>query len=550
VAVDHPVTNQIEAEGLTIASATDVGRRRTGNEDSHALWISEDGGVRARQGMLFVVCDGMGGASAGEVASSLAVETVVSTVRAAEGADPSAALREAIESANNVVHAQASANAEQRGMGTTCTAVIVKGREVWIGHVGDSRAYLVRGGKVQKLTKDHSLVAELIEKGHLTEAEAKHDHRRNVVTRSVGALETVQVDAERVVDGLRPGDTLVVCSDGLHGQVTDYEIASIATEQTPAEACASLIDLANERGGPDNITTIVARVAGAAPAVVEAPRGKAEREPGRKLPPNLGLLGGAVAVMAILVVAVVAMLLGQLRKPAAGEGAAAAGDGRPAATLPDAAPPSTAITPEPATAVAPTGRPPVEEQTPPNEAATGSATTTAAPPAPATTAPPKPKPAPVKTPAAGPGRVLLTTRPFQPSTFFVDSEPYAFDVGFLSHSLSAGDHVIRVEGIDGGVFEKTVHVESGGSYQLSADLPFSGELGSAQISISGTRRARVYVDGAQYPDDAPCRVRNLTPGLHNIVVRRSDGTAAQGPSQVMVTSGSTVRVEYRFTGGR
>lgn len=260
--MDHPVTNQIETEGLLIASATDVGRKRSGNEDSHALWISDDAAVRAKHGMLMVVCDGMGGASAGEVASRLAVDTVVERVRAADPADPAAALRTAVEAANDKVHAQASANADQRGMGTTCTALLVRGREVWIGHVGDSRAYLVRGGKIHRLTKDHSLVAELVEKGHLTEAEAKHDHRRNVVTRSVGALDHVQVDAERAVDQLKPGDALVVCSDGLHGQVTDYEIGMIAGEQPPAEACASLIDLANERGGPDNITAIAARVGG------------------------------------------------------------------------------------------------------------------------------------------------------------------------------------------------------------------------------------------------------------------------------------------------
>lgn len=550
VAVDHPVTNLIEAEGLTIASATDVGRRRTGNEDSHALWVSEDPAVRASQGMLLVVCDGMGGASAGEVASQLAVDTVMKSVRAAAGADPADALREAIESANNAVHSQANANAEQRGMGTTCTAAVLRGREVWVGHVGDSRAYLVRGGKVQKLTKDHSLVAELIEKGHLTEAEAKHDHRRNVVTRSVGALEHVQVDAERVVDKLKPGDVLVLCSDGLHGLVTDYEIGMIATEQAPDEACAGLIDLANERGGPDNITAIVVRVAGAAPAAAVAPKavkaGKPAKadmaEPGRKLPPNLGLLGGAAAVMVLLVAAVVALLLGQLKKPAGDEaatGAPAAGEDLPAET-------------SPATGVeAGVGatKSPAQTSSAPVEAAPSRA----AQPTP-TPAPPKPKPAATAsaTPGGriGPGTVRLMTRPFQPSTFFIDGDPYAFDVGFLSTQLLAGDHVVRVEGIAGDAVDVSVHVEAGGSYSLVAEFPNAGALGSIEISLSGASRAQVLVDGAQYPETAPCTIRGLSPGAHSIKVVRAKSAPATGPAEVVVAAGGTARAEYRFGAGR
>lgn len=553
VAVDHPVTNQLETEGLLIASATDVGRKRTGNEDSHALWISDDAAVRAKHGMLLVVCDGMGGASAGEVASHLAVETVVERVRAANPADPAAALRDAIEAANDKVHTQASANADQRGMGTTCTAVLLRGPEVWIGHVGDSRAYLVRGGKVHKLTKDHSLVAELIEKGHLTEAEAKHDHRRNVVTRSVGALEHVQVDAERVVDKLKPGDAVVVCSDGLHGQVTDYEIGMIATEHSPAEACEGLIDLANERGGPDNITAIVVRVGGA-PAAAVTPDAKsaakpAAKESGRKLPPNLGLLAGAAIGMTVLVVAVGALLFGQLKKPGgeAGQGGAAPAGDAPAVTSP-----GSGAAPEGATPGA-TKSPEDQPATAQPEAAPPAETT----PAPAATAPvktPTPRPAPAKPAASGarsgPGTIRLMTRPFQPSTFFVDGEPYAFDVGFLSQSLPAGDHVIRVEGLSGGATDVPVHVEPGGSYSLVAELPSSGGLGNIEIGVSGATRAQVLVDGAQYPEPAPCVVRGLAPGPHRITVVRPKSAPAQGPAEVVVTAGATARAEYRFGAGR
>lgn len=542
--MDHPVTNQIETEGLLIASATDVGRKRSGNEDSHALWISDDAAVRAKHGMLMVVCDGMGGASAGEVASRLAVDTVVEHVRAADPADPAAALRTAVEAANDKVHAQASANADQRGMGTTCTALLVRGREVWIGHVGDSRAYLVRGGKIHRLTKDHSLVAELVEKGHLTEAEAKHDHRRNVVTRSVGALDHVQVDAERAVDQLKPGDALVVCSDGLHGQVTDYEIGMIAGEQPPAEACASLIDLANERGGPDNITAVVVRVAGGAPAAAAGPApAKAHgEEPARKLPPKMGLLVGAAIAMTALVAVVGWLLLGQLRQPAGdGGGATQPGGEVPTATAPDTGAPSGS----PATGGTP---PPAEEQAAAvPEPAPPAATT----PAPAATPPAAATPAPKPAVAAAgkPGTVRLTTRPFQPSTFFVNGEPEAFDVGFISKPLAAGEHVIRVEGINGGAVDVPVRVESGASYSLVAELPHTGGLGSIEISLAGASRAQVQVDGAQYPEPAPCTVRGLVPGPHRIVVR-AKGAAGQGPAEVSVTAGATARAEYRFGNGR
>lgn len=541
------MTNLIEAEGLVIASATDVGRRRTGNEDSHALWVSEDEAVRSKQGMLLVVCDGMGGASAGEVASRLAVDTVLETVRASGGADPAATLREAIESANHVVHSQASANADQRGMGTTCTALILRGRDAWIGHVGDSRAYLVRGGRVSKLTKDHSLVAELIEKGHLTEAEAKHDHRRNVVTRSVGALETVQVDAERVAERLKPGDALVLCSDGLHGQVTDYEIGMIAGEQPPDQACLHLIELANERGGPDNITAIVVRVAGAAPAVAEPAGAAAAKEPRRGMPPHLGLLVGAAAVLAILVVTVGAILLGQLRQPdGPGEAIATGGggtveapeSGAPAGGSGGGAPAPGAVTP---------GATPVEDAPPAVDEPVEAPARTPAP------VPARPRPVPERpAPAApsGPGTVRLMTRPFQPSTFFVNGDPYAFDVGFLSHSLPAGDHVIRVEGIGGGSVDVPVHVEPGGRYSLVAELPHEGGLGSVEIVVTGAARAQVLVDGAQYPEQAPCTVRGLAAGPHRISVVRPRSAPAQGPAEVVVTAGGTARAEYRFGAGR
>ncbi len=549
--MDHPVSNLIETDGFVIASATDLGRRRTGNEDSHALWVSQDPAVRADKGLLCVVCDGMGGANAGEVASQISVATVIESVSGNRTADPATALRDAVELANHRVHTQAAANPDQRGMGTTCTAMLLRGTEVWIGHVGDSRAYLVRGGRARPLTRDHSLVAELVDKGHLTPEEAKHDPRRNVVTRSVGALEHVEVDAELAFDGTEPGDAFVLCSDGLHGLVTDAEIGRIASEAAPADACAQLIDLANERGGPDNITVFVVRRAVAGGGVARtttAPAAKADADTGTvRRPPPIGLLGVLAGSLLLVVTVVGLVLFGQLKSkpPVAG---APADSSAPA-------PVTTIATGEPAPASE--TQPPVSEPTStaaadpvPSSARPAPASTTEAP-APAASTPP-PAAAAVVTPAASgrPGTVRLTTRPFQPCTFYIDGEFDVPDVGFLVKSLPPGDHVVRVEGSAGGSVEVPVRVESGGRYSLVAELPFEGALGNIEVAITGMGKAQVLVDGAQYPEDAPCTVRGLTPGPHSIKVRRSRGAALEGPGEVVVTAGGTVRAEYRASTGR
>jgi protein phosphatase len=244
---------------LVVSAATDLGRRRTQNEDSHAVWVPEDPQARDRRGTLLVVADGMGGAQGGEVASRIAVETVVRSWCEAPDAEPLDALRRAIEEANDAIHRESRLRHDLRGMGTTCTAVVLRGRDVLLAHVGDSRAYLVRGGTIRTLTRDHSLIAQLVADGHLTPEEARTDPRRNVVTRSVGVGERVDVDAEALVGELSAGDTVVLATDGLHGIVADEEIAALAATETPAEACRKLVELANQRGGPDNITVVVAR---------------------------------------------------------------------------------------------------------------------------------------------------------------------------------------------------------------------------------------------------------------------------------------------------
>ena len=243
---------------ITTAAATDLGRKRSGNEDSHSLWVAEPGQAHAADRLL-VVCDGMGGSNAGEVASSMAAGIVLREMQLAPADDMATALARAIHTANHEIWEQAAALRETNGMGTTCTAIAFRGDEVLVGHVGDSRAYLVRDGQARQITTDHSLVAQLVARQQITAEEARTDPRRNVVTRCVGVAPDIEVDVIAVGEPLRDHDTLVVCSDGLHGQMSDAEIADHAAGDSLEAACRALIDLANERGGPDNITVALAR---------------------------------------------------------------------------------------------------------------------------------------------------------------------------------------------------------------------------------------------------------------------------------------------------
>ncbi len=253
---------------LDVATATDVGRRRTHNEDHLVVLPGPEGGPWVG-GILLLVADGMGGANAGEVASQMAVETVTRRLFESPAGDPAEALRAAVEAANDQIFTESSANADWSGMGTTCTALWVKDGAVWMAHVGDSRAYLVRDGHAHVLTQDHSLVAQLVQRGQLTAEQARTDPRRNVVTRSVGAGSTIEVDAGALDQRLQFDDVLVLCSDGLHGQLGEDEIAWYASGESIEKACEELVALANDRGGPDNISVVIARAVPGPPRAEE-----------------------------------------------------------------------------------------------------------------------------------------------------------------------------------------------------------------------------------------------------------------------------------------
>lgn len=250
--------NSVESRTLT-AAATDVGRRRSGNEDCFEVWSPEAGAEAPPADALVVVCDGMGGSNAGEVASHMTAQAVVREFTSHPTGDPAQVLTSAVETANTEVWDLSRSRTDLNGMGTTCTALAVKDGQVMVAHVGDSRAYLVRAHRATQLTSDHSLVAQLVARQQLTPEEARHDPRRNVVTRSVGVGPEVEVDLVTVGEPLQNGDTLVLCSDGLHGQVSDDEIAGAAMGESLELACRELIELANDRGGPDNITVAMLR---------------------------------------------------------------------------------------------------------------------------------------------------------------------------------------------------------------------------------------------------------------------------------------------------
>jgi len=229
------------------AFRTDTGRQRNANED--ALFV---------RAPIFVVADGMGGAQAGEVASKAAAEAFDVDL---PDESPERVLRETIGAANRQIHELARSDPSRAGMGTTITAAIVnaESEEVGIGHVGDSRAYRLRGGKLERLTRDHSLVEEMRRKGQLTEAQAEDHPQRSIITRALGPEPSVEVDVQTVPAA--PGDVFLLCSDGLTTMLDDERIARLLSGATSLEAAVrALIDEANRAGGRDNITALVFRL--------------------------------------------------------------------------------------------------------------------------------------------------------------------------------------------------------------------------------------------------------------------------------------------------
>src|SRR5215210_3844655 len=244
---------------LAVGQATDVGRKRTDNEDNLGLWIPSDAALLDQLGALFVVADGMGGHAKGEVASAIAVSTIVDAYQQGEAPTLGERLVNALRQANAAIWNEASHRVDHAGMGTPVVCGVVVGHELLVSSAGDSRGYLVRGGRAQQLTRDHSWVEEMVALGKLTVAEARRHKMRNVITRCLGGCPDLEVPLYPR-QRLAAGDALVLCTDGLWGTMTDQEIGLLVSTFAPQVAAERLVALANERGGPDNITVVVVRV--------------------------------------------------------------------------------------------------------------------------------------------------------------------------------------------------------------------------------------------------------------------------------------------------
>ena len=269
---------------VDVGSLSDPGQVRELNEDyfgtPETMEISLD--LVEKKGRLYAVADGMGGHAAGEVASRQAISTLFKEYYTSPSAEIIKRMEEAIEAANVEVYAQASSDRAKAGMGTTLVAAVLQGDDLYVANVGDSRAYLVREQSIEQVTRDHSWVNEQVQAGIITEQEAREHLYRNIITRSLGTKPGVDIDFfQRKV---QPGDVLVLCCDGLSNEVKEDEIAHIVSTNSAQESAQALIDLANQRGGPDNITAIVVRIG----EVIKRP-----------LPVLLLAIGGGLAVILI-----------------------------------------------------------------------------------------------------------------------------------------------------------------------------------------------------------------------------------------------------------
>ena len=238
---------------------SDVGQKRQHNEDYVGFYEPRQISDLEARGRLYVIADGVGGAAAGEIASEYAVKKTIYAYYQNADNDPGDGLAKAIEEANADIFAQNLSRPDHREMATTLVAAAIRGDGLVVANVGDSRAYVIRDETIEQITEDHSLMAEMISDGVITAKDAETHPYRNVILRSVGAYETIQVDL--FSRQLAPDDILILCSDGLTRLVSNDELADFARARPPAEAARQLVALANERGGEDNISVSITHIA-------------------------------------------------------------------------------------------------------------------------------------------------------------------------------------------------------------------------------------------------------------------------------------------------
>ncbi len=253
------VEKRKQKPGLALAWSTDIGEVRENNEDSVFVDPPPRGQAESH-GSLLIVADGMGGPPAGDLASRIAVETIPEVFYASKlepDGDPAPLLRQSFNDANAAILKAANEKAGRFGMGTTCTALLLRGDEFWLAHVGDSRAYLLRDGRLQQLSRDHNVLERMRAEGELLD-EDHHPPGAGLLTAALGTDDRPGADYSQRPRALKNGDRLLVCSDGLYGPVEEKDMRRLLGEGSPERAAKRLVRAALEAGGPDNVSVIVA----------------------------------------------------------------------------------------------------------------------------------------------------------------------------------------------------------------------------------------------------------------------------------------------------
>ncbi|MFO0891941.1 MAG: protein phosphatase 2C domain-containing protein [Isosphaeraceae bacterium] len=241
------------------AAGSDTGMRRQNNQDSYTAVRAPNAEVWRSRGHVFMVADGMGAHAVGELASKMACDLIPHTYMKAKAGSPSEAIVKAFREVSSLINSRAAANRDFQGMGTTCSSLLLLPEGALVAHVGDSRVYRVRDRRIDQLSFDHSLVWELVRRNHLTPEQANLSVPKNVITRSLGPEPSIEVDIEGPL-AVQLGDVYLLCSDGLSGPVADPELGAFAGNFHPRDACRYLVNLANLRGGLDNITVLIVRI--------------------------------------------------------------------------------------------------------------------------------------------------------------------------------------------------------------------------------------------------------------------------------------------------
>lgn len=281
---------------ITYSGKSDIGLVRKENQDSFGIFLETDADIKSNKGIIFVVADGIGGHSNGKEASCLAVESVKNEYFSITGHNISDNIKGAFKSANKKIFDRSLTDTQFKRMGTTCSALVIKDNKGCIAHVGDSKIFRISDRKITQLTCDHTLVGEMMKHGVLTEKEAKKHPNRSTLLRAMGGEPNIEADIINNID-IRPGDCFVICTDGLANLRQD-EIITIVCGNSPPDACDKLVELANARGGKDNVTVIVIKI-----------NGEENKNPAAYLPADKNVSPGIIWVAIILAIILIALLL-------------------------------------------------------------------------------------------------------------------------------------------------------------------------------------------------------------------------------------------------